>query len=121
MAAVTFVRGASRDEEVEFQITSLFRAIPLPVDVAARAREIIAQCVTDRWALPSQITERQPAPTGDGAIMIPGLWARTVALHAKRDVALRSLLEDPAHVRAFDENAAAEKEQFESVKPTWAT
>jgi hypothetical protein len=93
----------------------------LPPDVAARARAVIAQCVTDRWALPSQITERQPAPTGDGAVMIPGLWARTLALHAARDVALRSLLQDPEHVRAFDEYAAAERKQFESVRPTWAT
>ena len=109
------------DQEVELQFTSLFRAIPLRPDVAAQARAVITQCVTDRWALPSLITERQPAPTGDGAVMIPGLWARTLALHAARDVALRSLLEDPEHVRAFDKNAAAEKRRLESVRPTWAT
>lgn len=120
MASTTFVRGAAPDEEVAGQFAALFRGIELPPAVAERARGIIAQCVADRLALPSQIKERLPAPSGGGT-MIPGLWGRMVALHVVRDATLRSLLTDPAQLTTFDANAAAMQAQLASVRPDWAT
>ena len=121
MASETFVRGAAPDEEVAGQFAALFRGIELPTDLAARARAIIAQCVADRLALPSQIKERLPSPTGDGGTMIPGLWSRTVVLHAARDATLRSLLTDSADRHVFDANAAAMQTQLAAVLPDRAT
>jgi len=121
MASEKFVRGAAPDEEVAGQFASLFHGIELPVDLAARARATIAQCVADRLALPSQIKERSPSPTGDDGTMIPGLWSRTVVLHAARDATLRSLLTDAEQRRIFDANAAAMQSQLAVVRPNWAT
>lgn len=121
MAGERFVRGAAPDQEVAGQLAALFRGIDLPPDLAARARAIIAQCVADRLALPSQMKERLPSPTGDGGTMIPGLWSRTVVLHAARDAALRSLLTDSEDRRAFDANATVMQAQLAAGRPDWAT
>ena len=121
MASETFVRGAAPDEEVAGQFTALFRGIELSPELAARARAIIRQCVADRLALPTQIKERLPSPTGDGGTVIPGLWDRTVVLHAARDATLRSLLTESADRLAFDANAAVMQSQLAAVRPDWTT
>jgi hypothetical protein len=121
MPSATFVRGASRDQEIDGSCRALVGSLDLPPDVVARVREIIARFVTARGALPSQIPERQPAPVADGGTMIPGLWAQTTLMHAERDAAIRTLLTHPEHLRAFDANAAAEQRQLDAVRPSWAT
>jgi hypothetical protein len=121
MAGVTFVRGASLDEEIAATFNALVGSIDLPPELAARVREIIARSVTVRAALASPPTERAPAPSAQSGRVIPGAWAQAMLLHAERDAAIRSLLTNPDHQRAFDANAAAMQRQLDAIRPGEST
>lgn len=121
MASATFVRGASLDQEVDAEFASLFQGIMLPKEVVDRARDIVTRCATDRRALPTQMPERRPLPTGDPGMMIPGLWGRMRVLHAARDAALSALLVDDRERQMFAQNADAIRRQIEAARPDWAT
>ena len=119
MANATFVRGATQENETENTFRGLVGSLDLPPEMAARIREIISRSVVARDALPSQISERRPAPEGDGT-MIPGLWSRTMLLLAERNAAIQALLTDPEQQRVFEVNAFAEMQQLFAMRPHWA-
>ena len=121
MAGVTFVRGASLEEEAKATFRSLVGSMELPPDVLERIREIITRSTAAQAALPSQITVREPAPGPGGGTMIPGMWTRVMLLNAERDAAIRTLLAHPEQVRTFDANAAALQAQLNAIRPNGVT
>ncbi len=119
MASTHFVRGASPEQQVQFDFVALFRGIALDAGREASVREILARCVESRNALPREIVEDRSSPAGDGVI-IQGAWDRIAGLHAERDAALRDLLASDAERAAFDGNAEDMRRRFDAARPPGA-